>query len=250
LAVEQAKSPRELEESEAVLAMARARLNVATALQLTYRLPGGESAVSGAALPSLELRAPIAGIVNRLHASVGEMVAPNTAVVHLIDPSMVWIEARIPEIHLGRLDTGIDTLYERLDALGIYRVIENRSGVYLGLEVDPQTRTAPITFEVQNGVDPLRIGQSVRLHVGTARAEQALALPDAAIVEEAGRPVAFIQVSGETFEKRELVLGIRDGPWVQVLEGVAEGERVVTEGAYVVRLASVSSVLPAHGHAH
>ena len=58
-----------------------------------------------------------------------------------------------------------------------------------------------------------------------------MAIPDAAIVEESGQPVAFVQVSGETFQKRELTLGIRAGNWVQVLSGVAEGERVVTKGA-------------------
>ena len=62
--------------------------------------------------------------------------------------------------------------------------------------------------------------------------------------------MAFVQVSGETFQKRELTLGIRDGTWVQVLSGVAEGERVVTKGAMAIRLASASSVIPAHGHAH
>ena len=77
-----------------------------------------------------------------------------------------------------------------------------------------------------------------------------MAIPDSAIVEEGGQPVAFVQVSGETFQKRELTLGIRDGNWVQVLTGVSEGERVVTKGAMAIRLASVSSVIPAHGHAH
>jgi multidrug efflux pump subunit AcrA (membrane-fusion protein) len=88
------------------------------------------------------------------------------------------------------------------------------------------------------------------LHVETARSEEAVAIPDSAIVEEGGQPVAFVQVSGETFEKRELKLGIRDGNFVQVLDGVKEGERVVTKGAYAIRLSSVSGVIPAHGHAH
>ena len=96
----------------------------------------------------------------------------------------------------------------------------------------------------------LRVGQSVNLFVETARAEDTLAIPSAAIVEEDGRPIAFVQAGGETFQKRDLTLGIRDGNWVQVLSGITEGERVVTKGAYAVRLASVSSAIPAHGHVH
>jgi len=103
---------------------------------------------------------------------------------------------------------------------------------------------------VKNPNNRLRVGQSVNLYVETARAEEALALPNEAIVEEGGRPVAYVQLGGETFEKRELTLGIRDGDWVQVLSGVKEGERVVTKGAYAVKLASMSSAIPSHGHAH
>jgi hypothetical protein len=57
-------------------------------------------------------------------------------------------------------------------------------------------------------------------------------------------------VGGETFEKRDLTLGLRDGNWVQVVTGITEGERVVTKSAYAVRLASMSSAIPSHGHAH
>jgi multidrug efflux pump subunit AcrA (membrane-fusion protein) len=116
--------------------------------------------------------------------------------------------------------------------------------------VDAATRTVPLTYELKNDTSRLRIGQAVRLHIETARAEDTIAIPDAAIVEEGGEPVAFVQVSGETFEKRELKLGMRDGNFIQVLAGLKEGERLVTKGAYAIRLSSVSGVIPAHGHAH
>jgi membrane fusion protein, heavy metal efflux system len=75
-------------------------------------------------------------------------------------------------------------------------------------------------------------------------------VPTSALVDEDGRAVVFVQLSGETFEKRDLELGIRDGAYVQILSGVSEGERVVTQGAYAIRLASVSTTIPAHGHSH
>jgi multidrug efflux pump subunit AcrA (membrane-fusion protein) len=77
-----------------------------------------------------------------------------------------------------------------------------------------------------------------------------VAIPESAIVDEDGKPAAFVQVSGETFQKRELTLGIRDSGFVQVLAGLAEGERVATKGAYSIKLASISTSIPAHGHAH
>ena len=91
---------------------------------------------------------------------------------------------------------------------------------------------------------------ALQVYVETARVEEALVIPTSALVDEDGRAVVFVQLSGETFAKRDLALGIRDGAVVQVLSGVSEGERVVTQGAYAIRLASVSTTIPAHGHSH
>ena len=70
-----------------------------------------------------------------------------------------------------------------------------------------------------------------------------------ALVEEEGRWVVYVQLNGETFERRDLTLGFRDGDWWQVLGGLSPGEWIVTEGAYAVRLATVSGEI-GHGHAH
>jgi multidrug efflux pump subunit AcrA (membrane-fusion protein) len=96
----------------------------------------------------------------------------------------------------------------------------------------------------------LRIGMALAVYVETAHVTEALAVPVSALVEEDARAVAFVHVAGETFQKRDLTLGVQDGAFVQVLAGLSAGERVVTKGAYAIRLASVSTTLPAHGHAH
>ena len=75
-------------------------------------------------------------------------------------------------------------------------------------------------------------------------------VPASAVVDDGGRPIVFVQREGETFERRPVTLGARAGDVVQVVEGVKAGERVVTRGAYLVRLASLSTQVPAHGHVH
>ena len=65
-----------------------------------------------------------------------------------------------------------------------------------------------------------------------------------------GRPVAFVLLDGETFQKRTLELGIRDGRFVEVRSGIQEGDRIVTKGAYLVKLASASPASFGEGHAH
>ena len=63
-------------------------------------------------------------------------------------------------------------------------------------------------------------------------------------------PIVFVHTSGESFERRPVTLGVRQAEVVQVLEGVKPGERIVSKGAHLVRLASLSTQVPAHGHVH
>lgn len=251
LTAEQAKSPRELQETELVYQSAKARYAAAAGLLATFK-QAGDAASSDAPL-LMELRAPIAGTLNSMAAGPGEVVSANQPVFTVLNPESVWIEANIPEAHVTRLSGAKDASLELPGQPGQFLPVtgEGRGQlVSLGLEVDLATLTVPLIYELKNPDGALRVGQSVNLYVETARAEDAMAIPHEAIVEEGGRPIAFVQVGGETFEKRDLTLGIRDGNWVQVLVGIMEGERVVTKGAYAVRLASMSSAIPSHGHAH
>jgi multidrug efflux pump subunit AcrA (membrane-fusion protein) len=75
-------------------------------------------------------------------------------------------------------------------------------------------------------------------------------IPVSALLEEQGVFFAYVQTEGESFQKRELKLGASDGEWVHILSGITEGERVVTTGAYQIKLSTASGTMPAHGHEH
>jgi hypothetical protein len=75
-------------------------------------------------------------------------------------------------------------------------------------------------------------------------------IPTSAVLEEDGRPIAFVQLEGESFERRPLEVTGNDGERTLVRSGVRGGERVVTGAAYQIRLASLSTSVPAHGHEH
>ncbi|MEK7686498.1 MAG: efflux RND transporter periplasmic adaptor subunit [Verrucomicrobiota bacterium] len=256
LAKAEAKSGRELQEAGFALKTAQAKFDAALALQGTYRQASTSlgSQNNGTSQPAIELRSPIAGmIINQSGAAVGEYITPEKAVFTVLDPATVFIEAHVPEASVKRLGATKAASYEVPGETGRFIPITGDGTgrlVFVGIQVDAATRTVPLIYEAKNLENRLRVGQSVNLFVETARTEDTLAIPSTAIVEEDGRPIAFVQVGGETFQKRDLTLGIRDGNWVQVLAGITEGERVVTKGAYAVRLASVSSAIPAHGHVH
>lgn len=250
----EARTQREVQEAEFALKTAQANHNAAISLQATYRnVTAGLGAKTNTALPVLELKAPVAGIVvSQNNMAVGEYLPAERSLLTILDARTVFLEARVPEAGARRLSQAKGASYELPGERGNFRAILSDGGrlVFAGLQIDTHTRTVPLLYEMPNSDGRLRIGESVTLHVETANATNAVAVPDSAIVEEDGQSVAFVQLAGETFEKRTLTLGIRDGNWVQVLEGLSEGDRVVTKGAYAIRLASVSSVIPAHGHAH
>lgn len=77
-----------------------------------------------------------------------------------------------------------------------------------------------------------------------------MVVPESALMEDEGRFSLYVHVEGESFSKRDVTVGQRNGSEVELHDGVKEGERIVTKGAYQVRLASMSSQLPAHGHEH
>jgi RND family efflux transporter MFP subunit len=230
---------------------ARARYEAAKNLRETYASETpAESPQGGPA--RVELRAPISGILDAVESGPGELVQAQEPLFVILDLETLWIEARVPEADLSRMNEAATAIYEVPGQKGEYTAIADQTGhlVHLGREVEPRTRTVPVIYEINNAGGRLRAGQYVNLQAQTHRVVDAMAVPEEAIVDEDGRPVVFVHVSGETFEKRELTLGIRDGPWVQALSGLSAGERVATRGAYAVRLASVSTTIPAHGHVH
>jgi multidrug efflux pump subunit AcrA (membrane-fusion protein) len=122
--------------------------------------------------------------------------------------------------------------------------------VAIGQVVDEKTRTVPVTNEIDNGDHRLAVNQTVFLRLLLSGVGNSPVIPETAIIDDAGRPVVFVQRAGESFVRRPVKLGVRNGGVAQVLEGVSTGDRVVTKGAYLIRLSTMSSAVPAHGHVH
>ena len=90
--------------------------------------------------------------------------------------------------------------------------------------IDPKTRTVPVIFEVDNADGRLRIGNFTKVVIATGAPRAALAIPEAAIVDDAGKAVAYVMIEGEAFERRLLRRGLPSNGREVVLEGVAEGQ--------------------------
>jgi len=258
LAAEGARPQRDLEEARTAAASARLASATADAAREAFRRVAGtyasvrDGAGGAPRHPPVEVRAPIAGIVIEATFAEGEHVAPESILFTVLDASSVLVVARVSEHDLPLFDPARGGAFSLPSIPSSRRPLPGPDGrlAFVGLEVDERTRTVPVAYEVPNADGALRIGMALDVALESGSARDAVVLPAEAVVEEEGLPAAFVQVAGETFERRPLRLGIRDGDRVQVLSGVKPGERVATEGAFAVRLASLATALPEHGHAH
>jgi membrane fusion protein, heavy metal efflux system len=197
-----------------------------------------------AASTTYEVHSPIAGTVVSVSKAAGEQVAPGEAILEVIALDTVWVQAPVFEKDLGRLNKNIQAVFTT--AAFPDKELTGRL-INVGSVIDEQTRAADAIFEVNNRSGELRIGMQANVRVSAGNEEQVLLVPREAIVDNEGQKIVYVMKSGETFERRNVVLGDEYGAKVTILSGIKPGERVVTQGAYQLKLQELK---PANAGAH
>ncbi|HUP01771.1 MAG TPA: efflux RND transporter periplasmic adaptor subunit [Gemmatimonadota bacterium] len=231
LAVE-AIPARRLEEARRELAVARAQMEA---------LGGGPGF-------HYAVRAPITGEIQGRSVAPGERVAAGASLFTLVDPRAVWLEIRVPARHAAEANLASGATF-RVEGGDSLRAVDRL--VSVGGVIDPESRTVLVRGVVDNADRALKIGQLAEANLLLGDLVEGTLIPAAAVQDEDGVPVAYVQTGGESFERRVLTLGPSDGERTIVESGVEPGEHVVTEGAYLVRLAAAGGEeIGDHGHAH
>ncbi len=194
----------------------------------------------------LTVRSPIGGVVATRSVTPGSRVEAGAELFTVVDASVIWLEVHVPAAAAGRVSPSAGATFR---VPGLETVLAARP-VSVGSVIDSVSRTVPVLYSADNRAGRLKIGMTARVAVGTGERLEGVVIPLSAVLEEDGHPVAYVQSSGERFERRELVLGGSDQALALVRSGIRAGERVVTGAAYQVKLASLSSAVPAHGHEH
>jgi membrane fusion protein, heavy metal efflux system len=195
----------------------------------------------------LVVRSPLAGVVAARSLTPGTRVEAGAELFTIVDPSVVWVQVNVPADQAVRVGRHAPATFR---VAGDDRERATGRLVSIGSIIDSATRTVPIIYETINPEGRLKLGANVRVAVRTGEQVAGVVIPAPAVLDEDGRPVAYVQVEGEAFEKRDLEVGGTDAMRTLVRAGVRPGERVVTGAAYQVRLASLSTSVPAHGHEH
>jgi membrane fusion protein, heavy metal efflux system len=237
---------RRVEEARSIEATSNARLKAAEARIAQYEATRDADDESPGTRVFL-LRAPISGVIAETHATSGANVEAGENLFKIVDVEKVYAVGLVPEKDMPMLHR---ILGAELEFPGLSQPRSVGRLISVGRLVDSQSRTVKIIYEIDNSDRVLAVGQSGALRIFTSVGSKKPAVPKAAIVDDAGRPVVFVQVEGEAFARRPVTLGSSEGGYVEVAEGIRVGERVVTRGAHLIRLAALSTQVPAHGHVH
>jgi cobalt-zinc-cadmium efflux system membrane fusion protein len=191
-----------------------------------------------------EVTAPISGIVAEVRKAAGEEVHPGEPILEIVALETVWVEAPIFEKDLGRLAKDINATlttpaYPEKEFHG--RLVN------IGAVVDEQTRAAKAVFEVNNAAGELRLGMQANVRIAAGQQVNVLLVPKESVLDNEGKKIVYVLRTGEEFERRDVVVGDAYGDKVAIVSGVKPGERVVTQGAYQLKL---QELRPANAGAH
>jgi len=247
LLADRAVPARRVEDAQRAVATAEARLRAAEArlAQRDETLRSGGGAASGNAFT---IRAPIAGRVADVFATLGASYDEGAPLFKIVRTDRVELRAHVPAADAVATRDLTEVAFEipgHPDAIPLRSEHRHDAGV-----IDPKTGALPVQFDVQNPGGELFVGQSGTAILYKPNRVRVPTVPKAAVLLEAGRPYVFVQTGGERFARRYVEIATRDGDQVGLKRGVAVGDRVVIKGAYEVQLASAAKGLPAEGHVH
>lgn len=193
---------------------------------------------------TIQLRAPLRGTVTQLNVTAGMFVEQGKPLLTLVDRKKLELIANLPEGKLALQSKITDaSVWTSKTWRGLGRPLRK------GLQLDSTTRTLPLFFGLPKGTFWVDQHVKVQLHL---QSRSVLAIPRSALQDDKGKPVVFVQKTGESFTKQRVTLGAYDRGWVEVKNGLKEGDRVVTTGAYeiMVNQALKQGGAVGHGHAH
>ena len=193
---------------------------------------------------------PISGFVKNILVKEGDYVTIGQPLVSITQNRRLFLRAEVSEKYYPSLRTIGSANFKTPYDNKVYELKElNGRLLSFGKSAGENSFYVPVTFEFDNKGDIIP-GSFVEVYLLSSPMENVLSLPRTALTEEQGLFFAYLQLDEEGYKKQEVTLGADNGKSVQVLSGIKAGDRVVTQGAYQVKLASASNAIPAHSHEH
>jgi RND family efflux transporter MFP subunit len=187
---------------------------------------------TGEVFRTLQIVAPASGVVmKRMPGLEGMAATPGMELLHIADLSNLWLTVEIFDNQLPWLDVGspasVSLSYLPGEAYrGRVRYIEP--------EVSEKTRTIQLTLDVPNRDRRLRVGMYATVVFEPVAAADAITVPAEAVIRTGERDIVVVALGEGRFAPREVVLGSRGNGYLQVLEGLSEGDEIVTSAQFLI----------------
>jgi multidrug efflux pump subunit AcrA (membrane-fusion protein) len=187
---------------------------------------------TGETRKTLTLYAPSSGVVTHLMVREGMEVASNTNLYTIADLSRVWIYANVYEYELPWIEVG-----QRANVEISYLPGQSFEGTVTHIDpfLDPKTRTARVRLEHANSKGLLKPEMFANVSILAHARNDALAIPEEALIRSGRRNLVFIALGEGRFEPRAVEVGIETGGgWIEIDDGLTEGEVIVSSGQFLI----------------
>jgi membrane fusion protein, copper/silver efflux system len=179
----------------------------------------------------IEWSSPRDGVVLERNAVEGMRAQPGEALFRIADHSVVWALVDVAERDLGALAEGQDVTMRARSFPG--RTFAGKISVIYP-EINKETRTARVRIDLPNPDYALLHGMYVDAEINTGSPDPVLTIPDSAVMDSGSRQAVFVDKGAGRYEPRQVKIGHRGGGYVEVRQGLAEGEPVVIAANFLI----------------
>ena len=196
------------------------------------------------------VEAPADGHIRGIFVNEGDFVTTGTPLASMVGGDKFILKADVSQRYYGLLDEIHSANF--LPQYGDQAIdIKSLGGklAAVGKSSAGNAPYIPVTFEFQStgGIVPWSFAE---IWLQTTPRENVISIPVSALTEEQGLYFVYLKMDESCYRKQEVTLGESDGMRTEILTGLKEGDEVVVRGAYNVKLASASNIIPAHTHNH
>ena len=194
----------------------------------------------------VSLPAPVSGNVISRTANPGEVIQADKEILRITDLSSVWVMGQVYEKDLGKVVVGSGASITSDAYPG--RVFRGRVS-YVDPTLDPATRTAQARIELANPAQALKIGMFVNVAFAALGGAESTTpvIPKGAVQNINNQQVVFVEsTTPDTYAMRPVKLGLEVNGHYPVLEGLTVGERIVTDGSFLLRAEWLKTGGPHH----
>ncbi|MBK5721216.1 efflux RND transporter periplasmic adaptor subunit [Dysgonomonas sp. Marseille-P4677] len=209
-----------------------------------YQAIGQRSSSRGVSIST-----PIGGFIKTKLVSEGQYVDVGQALMTVTQNKRLQLRADVSERYYKDLVTISSANFKTSYDKAIHNLSElNGRIVSYGRATNSQEFYLPAIFEFDN-IGQVIAGSYVEVYLLGQPRENVITIPVASLTEEQGIYFVYLQIHPDAYKKQEVAIGSNDGGLVEILSGLTEGDKVVSKGAYYVKLASTASAIP-HAHEH